>query len=52
NDELCRRNGQSMFVTIFVAILDTRTGEVHYANAGHNPPLLRRTDGSILALDD
>jgi sigma-B regulation protein RsbU (phosphoserine phosphatase) len=29
-----------MFATAFCAILDIRTGEVRFANAGHNPPLI------------
>lgn len=52
NDELCKRNGQSMFVTIFLAVLDTRTGEFRYSNAGHNPPYLTRSDGSVFAISD
>jgi sigma-B regulation protein RsbU (phosphoserine phosphatase) len=36
-----------MFVTIWLAILDVRTNEIRYTNAGHNPPYIKRTDGSI-----
>ena len=36
----------SMFVTAVYGEVDTRTGEVAYCNAGHNPPLLLRADGS------
>ncbi len=42
NDDLATDNESCMFVTLFLAILDTRTGELGYANAGHNPPLLLR----------
>jgi sigma-B regulation protein RsbU (phosphoserine phosphatase) len=40
-----------MFVTIFSAILNTRTGELLYTNAGHNPPYIKRKDGSLEALN-
>jgi len=45
NNELCRDNDTGMFVTIFVGILDTATGEVLYSNGGHNPPLTIGRDG-------
>jgi PAS domain S-box-containing protein len=35
----------NMFVTCLVALLDIRTGRLHYANAGHDLPYLRRADG-------
>jgi sigma-B regulation protein RsbU (phosphoserine phosphatase) len=42
NRLLSTRNERLMFVTLFYGILDTRTGRVRYANAGHNPPYLVR----------
>ena len=35
----------NMFVTCLVALLDTRTGWLQYANAGHDLPYLRHADG-------
>ncbi len=35
------------FITLFLAIIDLRTGSVIYVNAGQTPPLLRRQDGSV-----
>ena len=39
-----------MFVTVFYAIYNTKTGLVQYANAGHNPPYLLHADGTIKVL--
>ena len=40
NNILALDNNTSMFATVFCGILDTQTGKVEYANAGHNPPLV------------
>ena len=39
-----------MFVTVFYAIYNIKTGSVNYSNAGHNPPHLLRKDGTIIEL--
>ena len=36
-----------MFVTVFYAIFNTKTGFVTYSNAGHNPPHIVRAGGSV-----
>ena len=47
NEKLCENNESGMFVTAWMGILDLTTGHVQFANAGHNPPLLKRRDGSF-----
>ena len=47
NEKLCENNESGMFVTAWMGILDLTTGKVQFANAGHNPPLLKRADGSF-----
>jgi sigma-B regulation protein RsbU (phosphoserine phosphatase) len=51
NALLCSQNPLDLFVTVFYCILDPVTGVLRYANGGHNPPYLRRADGSVEALD-
>ena len=47
NKQICRHSPASRFITLFYAVYTPSTGEIAYVNAGQNPPLLRRTDGSI-----
>jgi len=42
NNELCKGNAEGLFVTCWFGRLNTKTGEVTYINAGHNPPLIKR----------
>ncbi len=41
NRSLCEHNDALLFVTVFAAVLDVETGQLSYANAGHNPVWLR-----------
>lgn len=43
NQELCRDNESMMFVTLFCGLLNFKTGELLFSNAGHNPPLVIRS---------
>ena len=45
NENLARDNAKCMFVTLFIGVLDLDTGELLYANGGHNPPLRLGDDG-------
>ncbi|MDO4536636.1 MAG: SpoIIE family protein phosphatase [Coriobacteriales bacterium] len=42
NEELCEGNEAEMFVTCWMGVLDLRTGDLQFCNAGHNPPALSR----------
>jgi sigma-B regulation protein RsbU (phosphoserine phosphatase) len=52
NTMLSRDNPQTLFATCFYAVLDVRTGEVAFCNAGHPPPLILRADGKVDAIRD
>ncbi|MCQ2456277.1 MAG: SpoIIE family protein phosphatase, partial [Clostridia bacterium] len=45
NRALCEGNDAGMFVTAWQGGLDLTTGKIIFANAGHNPPLVRHADG-------
>jgi phosphoserine phosphatase RsbU/P len=47
NELLFPDTRQGMFVTAVYAVLDMETNELTYANAGHNPPVWVKGDGSI-----
>ena len=40
NHALVEDNDQGMFVTMFIGLINLKTGHMEYCNAGHNPPLL------------
>lgn len=47
NEKLYEGNDAGMFVTAWIGILDLHTGQLNFANAGHNPPLVRRAGGTF-----
>ena len=47
NEQLMRHSPRSRFITAFIGLVDPRTGEVRYVNAGQNPPLVRRASGRL-----
>lgn len=47
NQHLITHSSSDMFVTVFYAVLDEDTQTLTYANAGQNPPVLRRAAGGI-----
>lgn len=48
NEKLCQGNEAGMFVTAWMGLLNVQTGLVTFANAGHNPPLVRQNGGEYV----
>jgi serine phosphatase RsbU (regulator of sigma subunit) len=52
NRELNRHNPASMFCSLFIGILDIKSGLLTYTNAGHNPPFFMSSGGSFELIKD
>jgi sigma-B regulation protein RsbU (phosphoserine phosphatase) len=50
NDLLCVSNDKVIFVTVFYGVFDSSTTTLTFANAGHNPPILIRSDRRVETL--
>ncbi len=51
NDLFCRTTAPENFATLFYGVFDP-AGSLTYVNAGHNPPVLIRADGTLERLSD
>ena len=51
NESMSEGNDMNMFVTMFVGVLDLKTGVLRYCNAGHDAPLLIGQEVSVLPCD-
>ena len=47
NEAICSNNPESMFVTVWVGMLELSTGKLTAANAGHEYPIIRQPGGSF-----
>ncbi len=49
NDQMCDNSNNSlgMFITAFMGILDLRTGEISFSNAGHSNPMIKKRNGKF-----
>ena len=52
NSTVCQNVTAGKYITFFLARLAPTSGRVEYVNAGHNPPLLIRRDGTIETLNE
>jgi len=47
NQTILRQSSSGILVTVFLGVLDPKKQTIQYANAGHNPPMMRRASGTI-----
>ena len=52
NNQICSNNREEMFVTVWFGVLDTRTGKITAANAGHEYPALMPSGGQFELVKD
>ncbi len=52
NKMICAKNREKLFVTVWLGILDTRSGELIAANAGHEYPILKNPDSDFEVIKD
>ena len=51
NDSLSDGNESGMFCTAFLGILDLKTGQLKYCNAGHNAPFIIGAQGDVVPMN-
>ena len=52
NKMICAKNHEKMFVTVWLGILDLRSGELTAANAGHEYPIIKNPGSDFELLKD
>ena len=52
NAQICARNPEEMFVTVWLGVLEISTGRLTAANAGHEYPALKKADGRFEVFKD
>lgn len=52
NNQICEKNREEMFVTVWLGILDLNTGKMTCANAGHEYPILKQPSGNFEIIHD
>jgi sigma-B regulation protein RsbU (phosphoserine phosphatase) len=52
NNQICQNNQDEMFVTIWLGILDLKTGILTASNAGHEKPAIKNPNGKFDLLQD
>ncbi|MCR5356359.1 MAG: SpoIIE family protein phosphatase [Lachnospiraceae bacterium] len=50
NDQLCEGNGEGLFVTAWIGVIDLRTGVMQFCDAGHENPYIVNENGDVTML--
>ncbi|MBQ8458599.1 SpoIIE family protein phosphatase [bacterium] len=51
NRKICKSNSQGLFITMFVGIVNAKTGKITYINCGHNKPLIKTENNDFKYLN-
>lgn len=51
NQQLCEKNDEGMFVTVFLCVLDLESNDMCFVNAGHNRPFIRKSESHFTMLE-
>ena len=52
NDQICANNREEMFVTVWLGIINLKSGLLTASNAGHEKPIVKHADGSFETFSD
>lgn len=52
NNQICSNNQDEMFVTVWLGILDLKTGTLTASNGGHEKPIIKKPNGQFEVLND
>ncbi len=52
NAQICKNNDEEMFVTVWFGVLEISSGKITAANAGHEYPIIKKSDGSFELFKD
>ncbi len=52
NNMLIPESDMSTFVTVFIGVLNVKTGELNYCNGGHNLPYITPEEGEVTEIED
>ena len=52
NNQICANNREEMFVTVWLGVVDLKSGLLTAANAGHEKPIVKSPDGEFELFND